>query len=79
MWHFIYNTFFRHEKNDWLFYLSQGLILVLVGLIILFFPEILVAFIASIFLLIGFSVIVFAFHIKKYNRKYQRVEININD
>lgn len=79
MQHYIYNLFFGREKNDWLFYLTQGFPLVLVGLIILFFPEILVAFIASIFLLAGFFVITFAFHVKKSNRKYQSVKINVND
>lgn len=79
MQHYIYNLFFKREKNDWLFYLIQGLLLVLFGLIILFYPEILVAFIASIFFLAGIFVIGFAFRIRKNYQRYQSVKLNIND
>lgn len=79
MRHYIYDFFLKNEKNSWLFYLTQGLLIILIGLIILFFPEILVTFIATIFFIIGFLVIAFALHIRKSNRKFQSIRININD
>ena len=54
MQHYIYDLFFRNEKSNWIFYLAHGLLIIFIGLIILFFPEILIAFIATIFFIIGF-------------------------
>ena len=79
MQHYIYDLFFRNEKSNWLIYLTHGLLIILFGLTILFYPEILVAFIATIFFIIGLLVIAFAFHIKKSNHKFQNIRININD
>lgn len=79
MQHYIYDLFFKNEKSNWLIYLTHGLLIILFGLIILVFPEILVAFIATIFFIIGLLVIAFAFNLKKYDHKFQNIRININD
>jgi hypothetical protein len=48
-------------------------------MIILFFPEVLVAMIAAIFFMIGAFIVAIALQIKRSQNRYHTIKININD
>lgn len=56
--------------------ISIGIVAVLIGLIIVLVPEILIAFIASIFFMIGFSLIYLGWRIRKEAKN--EYDINID-
>jgi len=75
----IYDLFFRGKNNNWIFYLLQGLLVALTGIVILVFPEILIAFIAMVFFIVGFLLIAFALHHRRRRHKFYEIKINPND
>lgn len=66
-------------RRDWISYLIYGALFIISGLIILFFPEILVALIATIFFTIGVFIIAIAFHIRRRYNRLQKIKVKIND
>ena len=52
-----FDIYFNYFTQSWRSYLIQGLLFILGGLIILFFPKILVAMIAMVFFIIGIFII----------------------
>ena len=74
-----YDLFFKRSNNHWLFYLIQGLLIALMGIIILLFPEILIAFIAMIFFVAGFLLIALSLHIRRRSQRLYEVKINLNE
>ena len=74
-----YDLFFKRRNNHWLFYLIQGLLIALMGVIILLFPEILIAFIAMIFFVAGFLLIALALHTRRVSQRLYEVKIDLND
>lgn len=75
----IHDLFFNRKNNHWLFYLIQGLLIALMGVIILMFPEILIAFVAMIFFIAGFLLIALAVHLRRRRHKLYEVKINFTD
>ncbi|GAB4377918.1 MAG: hypothetical protein Kow0042_26250 [Calditrichia bacterium] len=53
-----------------------GVFFLLIGMLILFVPEIIIAFIASIFFFIGGMLIYWGWRARKYLKETQRIKIN---
>lgn len=75
----IFNFLGSNYSNSWISYLLYGFSLIVGGLIILFFPEILVAMIATIFFVVGAFIIAISFQIRRNQDRYRTIRININD
>jgi len=78
---YLFLNFFNDNdfRRNWSSYVIYGALFIVSGLIILFFPEILVALIATIFFTIGIFIIAIAFHIRRKYDKLNRAQIRIND
>jgi len=74
--HLFRNTFLQPDNRSGGVILS-GVLFVLIGLIILLFPEILIIFIASMFIAGGIVVLYFGWKLRKMQRIFY--ETNIND
>ena len=74
-----FDIYFNYFTQSWRSYLLQGLLFILGGLIILFFPEILVAMIAMVFFIIGIFIIFLGIQIKKEQNNFQKINIHIMD
>lgn len=72
----IRNLFFSRKGTNWILYLLQGLLVMLTGIIILVYPEILVAFVAMLFFIAGFLLIAFAIHLRRRRYKFHEIKIN---
>ncbi len=59
--------------------LLAGIVSLLTGFLIILVPEILIAFIASIFLLIGSALIYWSWKIKKQSNNPYEIKIKINE
>ena len=55
----------------WWYYLLLGILLVLWGVAIIIWPQLLVAFVAALFILAGFTVLGLAWRIWRLQRRYQ--------
>lgn len=73
------NIFGVTQDQSWRFFILTGVSSFLIGVLILFVPEILVAFIASIFFIIGTSLIFAGWKIRKMFRESQSIRIEIFD
>ncbi len=69
------NRFTDIFDHSWLQFMGNGIILFLIGLLIILVPEILVAFVASIFLLLGGLFFYLGWKIKKAEQNVQRIKI----
>ena len=67
------------DAGIWLQLFSLGIILVLTGLLIVLVPEILIAFIASIFFLLGGVLIYWAFRLRRERKKSIKIKIDYID
>jgi uncharacterized membrane protein len=54
-----------------------GVSFLFIGILIILVPEILIAFIASIFFILGFSLLIWAWRLRKLYSKPYRIKINI--
>jgi hypothetical protein len=59
--------------------ITAGLVLIFLGLLIIFVPEILVAFIAFLFITTGFALFGWGLNIRKLQNQFQQVKINIEE
>ncbi|RKY32521.1 MAG: hypothetical protein DRP74_02300 [Candidatus Omnitrophota bacterium] len=66
----VFDVFANGFSYTWKHHLIHGLLLLGFGLAVLFFPQLLVAMVASLFIIIGISFIGFAFSIKRFSRRY---------
>jgi uncharacterized membrane protein HdeD (DUF308 family) len=66
-----------HPDNSSGGIIFSGILLVLIGLIIMLFPEILIIFIASLFIGAGIVILYIGWKLRKRQRNFY--EININD
>lgn len=65
--------FYRYSNHqEWKLLLGFGLLVLLLGMLILVFPEILVAFIASLFFIAGISIISLAWSLRKKSTSGQQ-------
>lgn len=71
------NTFDIFAVRNWLTPLFYGLSFIFLGIIIMLVPEILVAFIASIFLLIGGFLLFIAYKTSKSQKNSDHIKIHI--
>lgn len=79
MFRFVLDTFDDYANKDWLSLIIYGISFLLIGLIIVLVPEILVAFIASIFFFIGLVLLYMGWKWKKLHQKKQKVRIKIDE
>ncbi len=79
MWDSWWNINNLFDQNIWLQLFSIGVILILTGLLIILVPEILIAFIASIFFLLGGALIYFAFRLRRERKKSIKIKIDYID
>ena len=61
----------------WRFYLLLGLLLVIWGVAIIIWPQLLVAFVAALFIMAGFTVLGLAWRVWRLQRRYQTFEREI--
>ena len=54
----------------WLFYLLQGLSLILLGIAVVIFPELLAILVASVFIAIGILLLMLALRVRRVKRGY---------
>ena len=73
---FLFDPYFRFRGTHGSGLLLSGFLLLIIGLVILVFPEILIAFIASIFIVGGLFSIFFGWKMRKEKVTYQKIEIN---
>ncbi len=76
----IFSAAFNPQPNRiWEPLIMMGVLITLSGLLVIFVPQILVAFAAFILLAVGLSVLFFGWKIKRLARKSQQIEINYID
>jgi len=76
---FLFDFFNPGRVQNWIYLMVIGAIFLLTGILIVLVPEILVAFIASIFFVIGFSFLYIGWKLKKSQDRVYRVKINYFD
>ena len=76
MWKGFWNTNSIFDDSIWIQLLSVGIIFILTGLLIILVPEILIAFIASIFFLIGGMLTYFAIKLRKESKRSFKIKID---
>ncbi len=57
-----------HFSAPWRMLLILGLLFILIGVVIILVPEILIAFIASIFLLVGIYILLLAWEVRRHEK-----------
>ena len=75
--HFFRNTFFQPDNSSSGIIFS-GVLFLLIGLTILLFPEILIIFIASLFITGGTVILYFGWKLRKIQRNFYEIKINDN-
>lgn len=73
------NTFATPSQRSWSVLILGGLISILLGLLIIVVPEILIAFIASLFFIAGAGLLFWGWTIRKFQKKSDHITIHIND
>ena len=63
--------FIKDLSALWWYYLLLGILLVLWGVAITVWPQLLVAFVAALFILAGFTVLGLAWRVRRMQRRYQ--------
>jgi len=66
----VFDMFANGFSYTWKHHLMHGLLLIAFGLAVLFFPKLLVAMVASFFIIIGISFIGFALSMRRFSRRY---------
>lgn len=57
-------------SSIWWFYLLSGIIFIIMGAIIFWYPQILIILITAVFVMIGLSLIALSLRVKKFKKKY---------
>jgi len=73
------NTFSTPGQRLWSGFILGGLISILLGLLIILVPEILIAFIASVFFIAGAGLLFWGWTIRKVQNRTDQITIHIND
>ena len=76
---FLFGFFNSYRDQNWIYLMITGAVFLLTGILIVLVPEILVAFIASIFFVVGFSFLYIGWKLKKSQDKAYRANINYFD
>jgi len=66
----VFDIFASGFAYTWKYHLFNGLLLLILGVAILFMPQLLVAMAAAFFIVLGISFIGFAWSLRKFNKKY---------
>lgn len=66
--------FIKDLSALWWYYLLLGVLLVLWGIAIIAWPQLLVAFVAALFITAGFTVLGLAWRIWRLQRRYQTIK-----
>jgi len=76
----IFDIFANELSGVWKVSLFQGIMLILLGILILLIPQLLIAMVATIFILLGVSFLGFAWKYKKFqDNYYNRFRAEIED
>ena len=79
LFRFYSNTFSILSNRSWIQPLFYGVIIILIGLAIILLPEILIAFIASLFFIGGLTLLYIAYKIRQFQKYNYEIRINLND
>jgi uncharacterized membrane protein HdeD (DUF308 family) len=79
LFRFYSNTFNFLSNRSWLQPLFYGIATILIGLIMILLPEILIAFIASLFFIGGITLLYIAYKIRQLQKYNYEIRINLND
>ena len=79
MFRFFLHTMHPSDYRLWIGFIFAGLISILIGLLIIMVPEILIAFIASLFFLTGTALLIWGWTIRKAQNRSDQITIHIND
>lgn len=72
-----FEFYLNHFGQSWRSYLWMGILFILGGLIILFFPQILIILLATMFFIIGIFIISVAIQIKRMKPDDQEIIIDL--
>jgi len=72
----LFSIFNDEFESVWWNYLTVGLLFFLAGVVIILVPEILIALIASVFLLIGLFFVFIALQVRKMQKRLRRIKIH---
>ena len=73
------NIFNSFSSRSWSHLLILGVLMILIGLTIIILPEILIAFVASIFFMGGILFFYLAYKIHQIQKYNYEIKININE
>jgi uncharacterized membrane protein HdeD (DUF308 family) len=79
LFRFYSNTFSILSNRSWLQPFTHGIITILIGLTIILLPEILIAFVASLFFIGGLTLLYIAYKIRQFQKYNYEIRINLND
>jgi len=79
MFRFFLNTMQTPDHRLWTGFIFAGLVSILVGFLIIMVPEILIAFIATLFFLAGTGLLIWGWTIRKAQNRSDHITIHIND
>jgi len=69
--------FIKDLSALWWYYLLLGVLLVLWGIAIIVWPQLLVAFVAALFIMAGCTVLGLAWNVWRLQRRYQAIKHNL--
>jgi hypothetical protein len=79
MMHFFLNNFNPGKSKRGSAMIVSGLLAMGLGLLIIFIPEILIAFVAFLFIASGLALFSWGMNIKRFQKQFQHVEIHIEE
>ncbi|NOX36949.1 MAG: hypothetical protein GXO78_05370 [Calditrichaeota bacterium] len=74
----LFDIFFADDRAWWNYFIT-GLFFILAGIVIILVPEILVALIASAFIVVGLVILVVAWQIRRLHKPFRRIRIEYMD
>ncbi len=78
MWD-IFSILFEEKEQSWWNYLLTGLFFILAGIVIILVPQILVALVASVLIVIGLVIVFFAWQLRNIHRSHRKIRIEYLD
>jgi uncharacterized membrane protein len=75
--HFIIDAMSEFVNRSWTHLGFLGISFLFIGLLIVLVPKILIAFIATIFFILGIFLLIWARRLRKFHDKSYRIKINI--
>ena len=69
----IFRTLTNELETAWWFYISLGIALILFGILIILVPQILIAMIASLFILFGGLMLLLGWHMRRSMRSFRHI------